>query len=308
MPSSLPPSFHWSPARHLWFRQCLRAYVLRYYVAPAGRSPDAAPRRKEVYALSGLVLREAWARKHLLRVALSFIAGEAGRPEETLRESLRADFRASRQGGHRLSPKSTGGLFEHEYGLRVPDEAWKELVERTVQDLAAFCATEYARALREASAGAAWPAGAAERVDLGGLPVEVRAWGWTRDGAGVQVHAWRVETDDGALRAMERTALAALAMQQARAGLEKVALVEYPFPNGPPAVVPLTAEAWEEGRELIHDSADEMRFLLADPDRDVAREDDFECTEGETACHTCPFLKVCPKWHPPAAPADSAAP
>jgi hypothetical protein len=39
-----------------------------------------------------------------------------------------------------------------------------------------------------------------------------------------------------------------------------------------------------------------MKRLLHDPEKNLAREEDFPYTENEQTCRWCFFRKICPKW------------
>ncbi|HOW96410.1 MAG TPA: hypothetical protein P5567_10400 [Kiritimatiellia bacterium] len=277
--------FYWSPERYATFHACLRRYYYRYYAeAPAFRpARDLRP-------------RTAWADEWLRRGAHEFLRG--GLDEEAaaarLLQVLRDDFKASRQHGYRAQPKTTDGLFEHEYAISVPDAEWKDLADRAVADLRAFCRTDYARALAAVPAAARLAVGEFLRFDLLGLPVDIRPDFAARTTNGVALHAWG-PPGDGA-RPLARAALAWLAVGLWKAAPESVEVVEYDFPAGPSAAHRFTAEDLEAARELVHDAAYETRYPLADPDRNAAREQDFDFTDDEATCRACPFLKLCARW------------
>lgn len=279
-------TFCWSPERHVDFHACLRRYFYRYYAeAPAFRQVrDLRP-------------RAAWAREQLLRGAHAFLreALDEEAAADRLLQFLRDDFRASRQHGYRARPKATDGLFEHEYAIAVPDDEWKDLADRTVADLRAFCRSDYARDLRTLPAADRLAVGEGLRFDLLGLPVELRPDVVVKTPAGITLHAWVGASDDAA-RPLARAALAWLAVSRWAAKPEGLKVAEYAFPCGPMTEHDWTAEALDGARELVHDDAYEMRYPLADPDRNLAREEDFDFTENEPICHACPFLRLCARW------------
>jgi hypothetical protein len=286
MTVTTPPSFAWSPARHELFHACLRRYYYRYY------SNDAAIR--QVRELQG---RQAWADILVRRGAHDWLREslEVEAAATRLLQLLRDDFRASRQHGYRLTPKRTTGLFEHEYGIVVPDEEWKNLADKAVADLRTFAGSAYGRELAAAPPAARLAVGENLRFDLRGLAVDICPDLVLQDGVGLRIHDW-VQSSDMPSLDLARAALAWLAVTRWNTPPAAVVLVEYPFPAGPAKECRFSEEDLEPGRELIHDSADEMRYPLADPEKDLAREEDFDVTEDERLCHTCPFLRLCAKW------------
>ncbi|MBP7829899.1 MAG: hypothetical protein KA248_08280 [Kiritimatiellae bacterium] len=282
---SPPAPFFWSPERYAAFHACLRRYYYRYHAdAPAFR-PVRDLRTRAAWA-DELVRRGA---HECLRDGLDEDAAAA-----RLLQRLRDDFRASRQHGYRAQPKTTDGLFEHEYDIAVPDAEWKDIAERAVESLRTFLRTDYARALAAVPAADRLAAGEILRFDLLGLPVEIRPDFGARTAGGVALHAWGDPRD--AQRPLARAALAWLAASRWKAPPEGVEVVEYDFPSGPAAEHRFTAEDLEAARELIHDAAYETRYPLADPERNVAREQDFDFIDDEAVCRSCSFLKLCARW------------
>jgi hypothetical protein len=51
-------------------------------------------------------------------------------------------------------------------------------------------------------------------------------------------------------------------------------------------------------KHYIRNSIAGMKKALADPENNVAREEDFPFTENEQTCRWCNFKKVCAKWAP----------
>ena len=305
MSATIPSSFFWSPSRQRWFQQCQRAYFYRYYAAPAGRLAEAPPRRRETYALCGLLRRPEWIRVHTHRAFRAFVVPDPAEPAPSVEASVlkfmevvRTDFRASRQGGNRLLPKTTNGLFEHEYEIPVSDAAWKELVERAAEDLRRMLQTGYAGEAQKRPAERRMFGEGPARFEWDGLPIDLRVDLGEREDGGIRLHRWLFTAEDPAGRMLARAALVAMAMKKAAVPLEQISLTEVSLFSGEEQRVKLSAEEMEDSRERVHDMADEMRFPLADPERDLAREEDFEGTDDEAACHGCPFLKVCSKWNP----------
>jgi len=286
MTATAPESFTWSLARHVCFHACLRRYYYRYYSDSVAIQQVRHLRWRHEWA-DNLVRRSAHA---LLRETLEIETGAT-----RLLESLRDDFRTSRQHGYRAIPRRTDGLFEHEYGLVVPDEEWKGLADKAVADLRTFAGSAYGRELAAVPPAERLAVGEDLRFSLRGLAVDIRPDLVVREGAGLRIHDW-TQPSDVPSRRLTRAALVWLAVEHWGATPAGVALVEYDFPSGPPNEVRLSEEDLETGRELIHDSADEMRYPLADPERNLAREEDFDVTDDERLCHICPFLKLCAKW------------
>lgn len=285
------------------FHTCLRRYYYRYYAGEKGRHPGASPRELETYFLCDLQLRQTWAQQHLERAALNLLHEQKPSPDSDpapavarLLEALRGDFRASRRGGYRQIPKLTGGLFEHEYGIQVPDQQWKALAEDTAARLEAFLGSDYAQELARVTRADRLAVGETLGYEWQGLPIRIVATWADRAGDLVRVHGWYGQTDDAEIRTLTSAALAGLAATKWSASPGHIVVTEFGFPSGPVHEIRPDADTLAAWTDLLLEAADEMRFPLTDPERNVAREEDFDVAEDDRVCHTCPFLKVCAKW------------
>ena len=303
MGRELKNEFSWSKTRDETFRECLRKYYFQYYGSWFGWERDADPRTRQIYILKNLQTRQMWAGDHVHR-AIEDILGHLRRGAELpmeeaavakMLDAMRQDFRDSRSGKYRDQPKRTCGLFEHEYAVKLPDEAWKENADHAAQCLRNFYASEILQR------GRALPQSAWLQIEersaflLDGIKVFVQLDFAFSEGDQIVVYDWKT----GRAAAKNDVQLACYvlyAVDKWKVAPDRVAAVEFNLQTKTETRHQVDAEKLESVKDHIRDSADEMQFPLSDPEQNLAEEESFDFTEDEHACKRCNFVKVCPKW------------
>ncbi len=90
--------------------------------------------------------------------------------------------------------------------------------------------------------------------------------------------------------------------------LSRVDLLEVNLREGKVTAHPWDAQSLDRVRDFIRLSVRSMKAYLEDPEKNVAREADFEKTESVRICRWCNFRAVCrPELPPFSAPAADSA-
>src|SRR5262245_22826117 len=310
--AELRNEFSWSRTRDNAFQECRRRYYYQYYGAWGGWDPGADPAVRTLYMLKQLGSRHMWAgrlvheaiERSLLALRLGHALSEASLIEDTVRQ-MREEWRGSRDGVYRESPKRTG-LFEHEYGVPVRVAEWQALRDHVVRCLRNFHRLPlYADIKRTPT----------ERwiliEDIGAFGSEgTRVL--TAPDFGYWSHADRLllvdwKTGGSGEAGLQLGGYALYALEVLRVDLPRVDLLEVNLREGK-----VTAHPWDEGslervREHIRLSVRSMKAYLHDPERNLAREADFEKTEDRRICRWCNFRAVCRPELPPFASAHPDA-
>lgn len=304
MPRELKNEFSWSKTRDEVFRECLRKYYFQYYGSWGGWERDADARTRQIYVLKNLQTRPMWAGDRVHR-SIEGILGRLRRGEELpmeeiavakMLDAMRQDFRDSRAGKYREQPKRTCGLFEHEYAVAVPDEAWKENADRAALCVRNFYASDIFQRIRVLPKDAWIEIEERSAFDLSGLKVFVQLDFAFRDSDRIIVYDWKTGRAGAGRNDVQLACYVLYAVEKWKAAPDRVTAVEFNLPAKSETPHTLDPEQLQSVREYIHDSADEMQFPLSDPERNLAEEDSFDLTEDERACKRCNFVKVCPKW------------
>ena len=208
-------------------------------------------------------------------------------------ERMRAEWRSSNGARYWDDPKSTA-LFEHEYRVELPREAWQAMSRNVEACLRNFFRLPLTAMIRRTSSEH-WSIEHWSKVfDFDGTPMWVAPdFGFWTDEGRLALVDWKTggKAGDGASFQLGCYALYAaelLGVPPAKVDLLEVNLRE-------PEVV---THQWDDERlDAVRDqlrlSIRSMKAYLADPVANVARRDDFERTEELRICRWCNFRAVC---------------
>jgi hypothetical protein len=231
---------------------------------------------------------------------------EASLIEDTVRQ-MRQEWKGSRDGVYREAPKRPG-LFEHEYGVPVKPGEWQALREHVVRCLRNFHRLPLLADIKRTSV---------ERwillEDIGSFPwegtriVTAPDFGyWSRDDR-LQLVDWKTG-GGGAGASLQLGGYALYSLEVLGVDLSRVDLLEVNLREGTVTAHPWDAQSLDRVRDFIRLSVRSMKAYLEDPERNVAREADFEKTEHVRICRRCNFRAVCrPELPPFSAPAAEPA-
>jgi hypothetical protein len=303
--SALANEFSWSHSRHESFQICLKRYYFAYYAAWGGWEETAPARVRELYRLKRLSTRAQWAGHHA-HLAIEFLLKSARRdptgglaaaaaPRQL--DQMRREFRDSRSGAYRSDPVRIPGLFEHEYHLEVPAEEWKATVDRVSTAVRNFIASDLWQEIQTLPDDAFLSVERRAHFLLDGLKVFAVPDLVLRRHGKVAIYDWKTGASAPAEHRVQLGIYALLAADRWTAAPEQIEAVVYHPVLDQREAFSFSAGDLESLREFIRDSADEMLFPLDNPDsNDAGDGGNFDCTEDDAPCKTCPFLRVCPRW------------
>ena len=143
--ADLANEFSWSRSRDATFQDCRRKYFYQYYGSWGGWEADAAAEVRRLYILKQLASRQMWAGRVVhdaIEMALHIFRDGHEVPVEPfiqdVVERMRGEWRNSRSGRYRESPKTPVALFEHEYALELKPEVWQHLSRNVMTCLRNF--------------------------------------------------------------------------------------------------------------------------------------------------------------------------
>ena len=298
--AELANEFSWSRSRDNTFQECRRRYFYHYYGAWGGWDAAAPAELRRLYVLKQLASRQQWAGRVVhdaIEMALHAFADGRDLPVEPfiadVVERMRGEWRSSRAGRYRESPK-TVALFEHEYAIDLKPEVWQALSRNVGVCLRNFFRLPLVTAIRK-TPSEHWSIEHWSKVfDFEGTPVWMAPdFGfWTGDGRLALVD-WKTggASPDGTAFQLGCYALYAaevLGVPPAKVDLYEANLRE-------PEVTQLQ---WSDERlaaikEQFRLSVRSMKAYLADPAANVAAIGDFEKTEDLRICKWCNFRVVC---------------
>jgi hypothetical protein len=303
--------FCWSKSRADTFRYCLRKYWWSYYGSWNGWEPDAAPRARDAWLLKGLHSRWSWAGQvvhtfieRMLKhyslggpergaLGLGTAVPDVAEEVEALTQTMRSQFRESRDGRYRADPRRYVGLVEHEYGDPVTGDEWREIHRRAVDCVGRFLASPVFERIRSSDPSTWIGVEHLDSFELEGVPVWVALDFGMRSPTGADVYDWK--TGEERPEADRLQMLCYALYLEARAGVPRGAVTCHVVNVRTGAQVewtPTTSELDEARGEMLR-SVSEMRRRVRDLGENAADMLAFPMTEDATKCVTCSFRRLC---------------
>lgn len=296
----LTNEFSWSRSRDGTFQECRRRYFYHYYGAWGGWEPDAPEDVRRLYVLKQLASRQQWAGRIVhdaIELALRGLADGRSIPVEPfirdVIERMRSEWRSSKAGRYRAEPRTTA-LFEHEYQVELPAEAWRAVSQNAATCLRNFFRLPLLAEIRRTSP-AHWSIEHWSKVfDFEGTPVWVAPdFGyWTPEGR-LGLVDWKTGGGGNGDAGFQLGCYALYAHEVLGVEPDRVDLYEVNLREPQVSRHRWDGERLEAVREQLRLSIRSMKAYLADPQANVAVITDFERTEDLRLCRWCNFRAVC---------------
>ena len=301
--AELKNEFSWSISRDRIFSACPRAYYYRHYGSWGGWKRDAAPRVREIYMLKNLGNRFTFAGQVVHEVVADVLNRHRYGADPTLEQAkeaalaaLRKGFQESRDGLYRQ--RKAVGLFEHEYGEDISDQEWRRMRDRVYSCLENFYRSKV-RDIILATRIENWlPIDTLDSFDFEGTKVYVAPdFALRNDQGNALLIDWKTGRKGDAADRRQLVCYGLFARQKWGVDPRRAIGELHYLLSGEVEIVTLDGEALEEGMEHIRASIRAMKALLADPEGNVARIEDFPQTENRAECAHCNFRRICwPDW------------
>ena len=296
----LENNFSWSRSRDACYADCPRRYWFNYYGSFWGWERDAPPRTRKLYRLKQLKSRWMWAGE-LVHGALEATlktqrAGghiePAGVEQETVAR-MRADYRRSLNREYRTRPKACA-LFEHYYEEALPDAGWVEVRDHVQACLARYFESPFPDELATLPADAWLSVEDISTFDFEGTKVwVVPDLAYRRADGDVVIVDWKTGRAKGEPDPVQLACYALFATQSGWGTPSQVLTIEYNLHRGEAQPARVALERLDAVRQRMRESIGAMRALLADPERNVAQEDDFPMTTSAGTCARCNYKEEC---------------
>jgi PD-(D/E)XK nuclease superfamily protein len=296
----LANEFSWSRSRDHTFQECRRKYFYQYYGAWGGWEAGVSAEVRRLYVLKQLASRQQWAGRIVhdaIEMALHVLRAGRGVPLEPfiadVIERMRGEWRSSRAGAYRDSPKTTA-LFEHEYAVDLKPEAWRALSHNVATCLRHFFQLPLLAAIRRTTPEH-WSIEHWSKVfEFEGTAVWAAPdFGFWTDEGRLALVDWKTGGGNGEGASFQLGCYALYAHEVLGVAPARVDLLEVNLRE--PVVNRL---GWDDARleavrEQLRLSIRAMKAYLVDPDANLAALADFERTEDVRLCRWCNFRAVC---------------
>jgi hypothetical protein len=296
----LKNEFSWSRSRDGCFQDCRRKYFYQYYGTWGGWSPDAPVEIRRLYVLKQLASRQMWAGRVVhdaIEMALHAFAEGHEIPVDAFVsdaiERMRAEWRSSNAARYWDDPK-TLALFEHEYRVELPREAWQAMSRNVETCLRNFFRLPLTATIRRTSSEH-WSIEHWSKVfDFEGTPMWIAPdFGYWTDAGRLALVDWKTGGKNGEGASFQLGCYALYAAELLGVPPAKVDLLEVNLREPEVTEHQWDDERLEAVREQLRLSIRSMRAYLADPAQNLATIADFEKTEELRICRWCNFRAVC---------------
>lgn len=298
----LENTFSWSASRHRTYQDCRRRYYYAYYGSWGGWERDAAPDVRRLYLLKQVRTRHMWlgtsVHDQIKSILEQLRAG--GNPQvddciERTLETMRQDFRDSREGKWIHNPKKICRLLEHERDLDVPDATWKALAERAKDCVRSFFRSPYYDIARTLPPDAWMTVERLESFDVEGIPLwVVLDFAFRRRDGNLTILDWKTgRRPRGAQDRLQLHTYALYAQRVLETPPEHLFCCAYYLLPGTGEEQRVREEDLEETVASIVASAATMRENLDDPERNLASIERFPRTDDTRPCQTCAYFEPC---------------
>ena len=215
---------------------------------------------------------------------------------DQITQRMRREFRESRDKRYRETPGKVLGLYEHEYEQRVPDERWVE-----VHDNARRCFTNFANIVFPTMAKPIpverWRLiETMQTFNFEGSIVYVKIDFAYEDDEGLKVVDWKTGKSEDVDNEIQLDCYGMFSKEHFKIPTETIQTVECNVNTGKSTVRKMIEAKLDFAKHYIRNSIAGMKRALVDPEKNLAREEDFPFTDNEQTCRFCNFKKVCTKW------------
>ena len=293
--------FSWSKTRDEIFKACPRQYWFAYYGFWNGWLKDAPERTRRIYVLKNLKNRQAWAGEKIhnsIHRSISNIRrGIKVLPVEEIisitLNQMRNEFRSSRAKFYWKKPK-TCALFEHEYGIEVTDQQWKEMAQNVETCLKNFYASDIYSRLKSHGKEGWLEVEEFSSFNLDSTKINVVIDCAVKEGDSIIIYDWKTGKALSEDLSVQLGCYAFYAMEKWHLPPGSLTVVEYNLFFNKANSFSVTKGEIEGIKGYIQGSVKDMQSLLKDRENNIPLpEDQFAKGEDERVISRCNFKKVC---------------
>ncbi len=293
--------FSWSKTRDDVFKTCPRQYWFAYYGYWNGWLEDAPERDRQIYLLKNLKNRHAWAgekvhecierslnnlRRGIKVLPVDEIVGIA-------LNQMRSEFRSSRAKNYLKNPK-TCALFEHEYGLEVTAEAWRETASHVETCLRNFYASDIYDGLKAHRKDLWLEVEEFSSFHLDDVKVNLVVDCAIKEGDDVIIYDWKTGKTLSENLSVQLCCYGLYAIERWHIPSELLRVIEFNLSINKANEFSVAHEEIEDLKGYMRGSIEDMRSLLINVEKNIPLgEERFSRIEDEQVSQRCNFKKIC---------------
>jgi len=293
--------FSWSKTRDEIFRTCPRQYWFAYYGYWNGWLEDAPERTRQIYILKNLKNRQVWAGEKVhecIHRSLNNIRrGIRVLPMEEIvsvtLDQMRAEFRSSREKNYLKNPK-TCALFEHEYGIVVTDEQWRETAQNVEACLRNFYASDIYAGLKSHQKEGWLEVEEFSSFYLDDVKIMLAIDCAIREGEDIYIYDWKTGRSISEDLPVQLSCYAFYAIGKWKIPPEHLKIIEFNLLFNKSNWFTTSQTEIGSIKGYIRGSIKDMQSLLGDIENNIPMEEEhFSKVEDERVSLRCNFKKIC---------------
>lgn len=297
----LKNEFSWSKTRDEVFRTCPRQYWFFYYGYWNGWLEDSPERIRKIYILRNLKNRHVWAGEKVhqcIQRSLNNIRrGIRVLPVDEIisitLDQMRVEFRQSRAKTYWKNPR-VSALFEHEYGVEVSDEQWREVAQNVEICLRNFYGSDIYDGLKSHPKGDWLEVEEFSSFYLDGIKIHLSVDCAIKEGDYVFIYDWKTGRAIPEDLPIQLSCYGLYAIEKWNISAESLRVIEFNLLFNKKLWFSVSREEVEETKSYIRGSIKDMQSLLRDVENNIPLEEEcFSQVEDERICQKCNFLMVC---------------
>lgn len=293
--------FSWSKTRDEIFKTCPRQYWFTYYGYWNGWLESVPERTHQIYILKNLKTRRVWAGEKVhecIRRSLNNIRrGINVLPVDEIVsitvDQMRAEFRSSRSKNYRKNPKSCA-LFEHEYGIEVADDDWKDVANTVETCLRNFYASDIYDALKSHPRDQWLEVEEFSSFQLNQIRVNLAIDCAIREGEDIYIYDWKTGKSIPEDLSIQLCCYALCAVEKWRVPPDFVKLIEFNLSFNKSDWFSVTNKEVDSIQGYIRGSIKDMQSLLIDTENNTPMDEErFSKIDDARVSNRCNFRRVC---------------
>ena len=208
-------------------------------------------------------------------------------------DRMRGEFRSSKAKNYLKNPK-TCALFEHEYGMEVSDEQWKEMAGNVEICLGNFYTSEIYSALKSHPKERWLEVEEFSSFHLDDFKINLAIDCALKERKDIIIYDWKTGKSIPENLSTQLCCYALYAMEKWQVPPQSLRVIEYNLFFNEATEFSVTQGDVKNIKGYIRGSIEDMRSLLADARGNIPLEEEkFDRVNNERICLRCNFRKVC---------------
>jgi len=299
--TELKNEFSWSKTRDEVFKTCSRQYWFAYYGYWNGWFDKVPERTRQIYIFKNLKNRQMWAgekvheciQRSLNNIRRGIKVLSIDEIVSITLDQMRAEFRSSRAKNYLKNPKSCA-LFEHEYGIEMTDDQWKEVAGNVEVCLRNFYASDIYDGLKSHPRDEWLEVEEFSSFHLDNTIINLAIDCAIKERDEVYLYDWKTGKSLSEDLSIQLCCYALYAMEKWNVHPESLRIIEYNLSFNKATDFSVTQGEAENIKGYLKGSIKDMQSLLTDVSNNIPFEEEkFTKVEDKSVSLRCNFRGIC---------------